>query len=144
MAGILGKEEDQAWFREKAGKIYEAFNAAFFNHEIGHYIEDPAPEGLSDVSGKLNTAYGPVASAWKNEGNKVTCQISIPANTRGIFVFPAMQYGQHLYVDGVMVVEGSKVSDSYPDWIKSIDVESDPDNNQMVLGSGSYEIVISR
>jgi alpha-L-rhamnosidase len=102
------------------------------------------PEGLSEASGKVNTAYGPVASAWKNEGHKLTCQISIPANTGGVFVFPAMQPGQSLYVDGVMVVEGNTVANAFPGWIKSVDVGSDPDDNRLVLGSGSYEIVISR
>ena len=102
------------------------------------------PEGLSEASGSVNTAYGVVASAWKNEGHKVTCQISIPANTRGIFVFPAIQSGQSLYVDGVLVVEGNKVANALPDWIKSVGVGSDPNDNQLVLGSGSYEVVISR
>ncbi len=279
MAGILGEEGDRARFRQTASSIYEAFNAAFYNHEKGHYLERPAPdgyfseltsnlialqmelvpddvrplildfvrdhitsmdyraftgilgtwayidvlrredrpllykivmnraypgwgyflehlqastlnqtwegrgdynhcmlgginaffygdllgiridvasneglivinpffpEGLSEASGKVNTAYGPVASGWKNEGHKLTCQISIPANTRGVFVFPAMQPGQSLYVDGVLVVEGNKVTNAFPGWIKSVDVESDPDDNRLVLGSGSYEIVISR
>jgi alpha-L-rhamnosidase len=102
------------------------------------------PVGLSEVSGKVNTPYGTVVSAWRNEGHQLTCQISIPANTRGAFVFPPIQSGQSMFVDGVQVVEGNKVANAIPDWIKSVDFGSNPEANRLVLGSGSYEIVISR
>ncbi|MFN2351360.1 MAG: family 78 glycoside hydrolase catalytic domain [Kiritimatiellia bacterium] len=275
MAEILHKEHDQAWFRKIAGKIFEAFNLAFFNKEKGFYMESPGPEGylseltanlvalqmglvpdelrgsvvsfvkkqfrsndyraltgilgtwafidvlrdedkeflhrivmnreypgwgyfleklqattlnqrwtgrgdynhcmlgginaffyrdllgiridvassegeivihpfipegLTEASGRLHTAYGEVASGWTSEGNGVIYKLGIPANTRGVFVYPDLKNNGRLYIDDLLVVEGNRVTGSLPGWIKSVDAEKD---NKLVLGSGDYTIFVS-
>ncbi len=276
MAQILNREQDQAWFQEMAGNIFEAFNATFFDIDKGYYMESPAPkgyfpelttnlvalqmglvpdelrgsvldfvkeqirekkyraftgilgtwayidvlrdedreflykivmnreypswgyfleelqastlnqtwegkgdynhcmlgginaffyrdllgirinvasgegkivikpfipEGLTEASGRVQTAYGEVASEWRSEGNRVIYKVGIPANTKGVFVYPILKGNDRLYVDDLLVVEGNRVTGSLPEWINRVDAEKE---NKLVLGSGNYSIAVIR
>jgi alpha-L-rhamnosidase len=45
--------------------------------------------GLTHASATLNTYYGKLSSGWKTEGNKITLDIEVPANTTATLYAPA-------------------------------------------------------
>ena len=55
-----------------------------------HFIAVPGVEsGLKQVDASLMTGYGKITSAWHVEGNTLTWDLAVPANTTATVVIPA-------------------------------------------------------
>lgn len=74
------------WFIEGLGGIRYDEKAPGFRH----FIAAPGVEsGLKRVDASLMTGYGRIASAWHVEGNTLTWELAVPANTTATVILPA-------------------------------------------------------
>ncbi len=84
--------------------------------------------GLTNASASLDTYYGKLSSGWKVEGNKLTLDIEIPANTTATVYIPASDVSQ--------VFEGGKVLSA----LKEIQVAGKEEGYVVLkVGSGRYQ-----
>lgn len=81
---------------------------------------------ITEVAATYASINGPIKSAWKVNGNRITYNLSIPANTTATFIVPINQHSLNRYSSGV----------------KSIKKERD--NYLVELGSGNYSFTLTR
>jgi alpha-L-rhamnosidase len=75
------------WFIEGLAGIRYDEKAPGFKH----FIAAPGVEsGLKKVDASLMTGYGKIASVWRVEGNTLTWDLAVPANTTATVVIPAI------------------------------------------------------
>ncbi len=78
------------WFIEGLGGIRYDEKAPGFKH----FIAAPGVEsGLKRVEACLMTGYGKIASKWRVEGNTLTWDLAVPANTTATVVMPTTGLG---------------------------------------------------
>jgi alpha-L-rhamnosidase len=78
------------WFIEGLGGIRYDEKAPGFQH----FIAAPGVEsGLKQVDASLATCYGKIASAWRVDGNTLTWDLTVPANTTATVILPATGLG---------------------------------------------------
>jgi alpha-L-rhamnosidase len=76
------------WFTEGLGGIRYDEKAPGFQH----FIAAPGIEsGLKQVDASLMTGYGKITSAWRVEGNTLTWDLTVPANTTATVTIPATE-----------------------------------------------------
>jgi alpha-L-rhamnosidase len=74
------------WFIEGLGGIRYDERAPGFKH----FIAAPGIEsGLKKVDASLTTGYGKIVSAWRVEGDALTWDLTVPANTTATVTLPA-------------------------------------------------------
>lgn len=108
-----------SWFIQAAGGILPDEKAAGFKHTI---VRPQLPQGVEWVKSSKITPYGKVRSEWHVEADKATFDIEIPANSTATFHSP--------FKAATCTANGqsTKLSES----------------NTLELGSGVYQIVISK
>ena len=78
------------WFIEGLAGIRYDEKAPGFQH----FIAAPGIEsGLKQVNASLTTGYGKITSAWHVEGDTLTWDLAVPANTTASVVLPATSLG---------------------------------------------------
>jgi alpha-L-rhamnosidase len=88
----------------------------------------PRPTGsLTHVSGSMNTRHGPLACAWKLDGDRFTATLTIPPNTTAEVVLP---------VNGPITENGQPLA-GRPGVISC-------EGNRAMLGSGTYQLEAPR
>ncbi len=89
--------------------------------------------GLSQASATLNSLYGPIASAWKMEENRLMLEVEIPANTSATIFIPAD--------NSEMVTEGGQPLGVSP----GVQLSGMQESCVVVkTGSGKYNFVVRR
>jgi alpha-L-rhamnosidase len=84
--------------------------------------------GFSSASASLDTYYGKLSSSWKTEGNKLTIDVEIPANTIATVYVPSDELSK--------VMEGGKPLPA----VKEIEVIGmEPGYVVLKVGSGKYQ-----
>ncbi len=107
-----------SWFIQAVGGILPDEKAAGFKHVI---LRPQIPQGVEWVKTSKETPYGKVRSEWSVEGERITFNVEIPANSTATFYSP--------FVASECEINGAKVP---------------LDNNTTELASGVYQIVIKR
>ena len=64
--------------------------------------------GLTNASATLNTYYGKVYSGWKTEGDKITLDIEVPANTTATLYAPAVN-AEKIYENGTVITTSKDI-----------------------------------
>jgi len=117
-----------AWFYQTlAGINYDRENPGF-----KHIIIRPQPSGdLTWVKAHYDSSYGRIVSNWKREGDKLTMEVIIPANTSATVYVPVK--------DAAGVTESGKPADK-AEGVKLLRME----NNAAVyaVGSGTYNFKV--
>ena len=59
-----------------------------------HFIAAPGVEsGIKQVDASLMTGYGKIRSAWQVDGENLTWELAVPANTTATVILPATEIG---------------------------------------------------
>ena len=74
-----------SWFIQAAGGILPDEKAAGFKHVV---LRPQLPSGVEWVKSSKETPYGLVRSEWSVDGNKMTFDVEIPANSTATFFSP--------------------------------------------------------
>jgi alpha-L-rhamnosidase len=102
-----------------------------YEDEVGYKHSRIKPHiggGFTNVSASLETYYGKLSSSWKVEGEKLTMEIEIPANTTATVYIPA--------TDATKVLEGGKPLSA----AKEIELAGTEEGYVVVkIGSGKYQ-----
>ncbi len=78
------------WFIEGLGGIRYDEKAPGFKH----FIAAPGVEsGVRQVDASLMTGYGKIRSAWQVDGENLTWELAVPANTTATAILPAIEIG---------------------------------------------------
>jgi alpha-L-rhamnosidase len=94
-------------------------------------IIKPHPGGnLSYASASLNTYYGRVKSAWKQDSTAFHLSVEIPANTTATIYLPATKNAK-VDINGKPVDENGSTSTLIPDNYRTVNV-----------GSGTYDFTV--
>jgi len=87
--------------------------------------------GFTNASASLETYYGKLSSSWKTEGDKLTLDIEIPANTEATLYIPAKE--------ATHILEGGKALTL----VKEIRVEGKEEGYVVLkVGSGRYRFIV--
>ena len=107
-----------SWFIQAAGGILPDADAPGFKHVV---LRPQLPSGVEWVKSSKETPYGLVRSEWKVEGDKMTFEVEIPANSTATFFSPVNAAECEL--------NGAKEAFT---------------GNTIALGSGIHKIVITK
>ena len=112
-----------AWMYTWSLGIQRDENSPGFKHF--NLLPTPDPSGkITYAKGFVETVYGKISSQWKKEGNKVTYDFVIPANTSA--------HVRLLIPQGAKITEGGK----------PVKFTASANEFQTELGSGSYHWVV--
>jgi alpha-L-rhamnosidase len=75
------------WYYENLAGIKADPDMPAFKHVI---MKPVVPGGLTNVDASYESVYGKITSKWKNETNKFTWEITIPANTSATVYIPTI------------------------------------------------------
>lgn len=117
------------WFYQWLGGIQPAADANGFNHII---IRPQVPAGLDWVRCHHDSVRGRIMSNWKRLGDRLTMEVTIPANTSATIYVPTK------YAAGV--TEAGKTTD-LADGVKFVRME--PGAAVFAVGSGHYQFETS-
>lgn len=101
-----------------------------FRHILIH--PHPGP-GLEFARAEFQSMYGPIRSSWQREGNGLTVQVTIPANTTATIVLPIPADKQTLYEGDVPAVKAPGVTFQ----------REEQGNRLFKVGSGNYTFRIT-
>jgi alpha-L-rhamnosidase len=112
-----------AWMYTWSLGIQRDENSPGFQHFILQPTPDPSGK-ITFAKGYVETVYGKISSQWKKEGNKVTYDFTIPANTSAQLK--------------LLIPQGAKIKEGG----KTVNYTSSANGFQIELGSGSYHWVV--
>ena len=93
----------------------------------------PQPgDGLEWVNAELDSMYGKIRSAWKKDGDKLTLDVVIPANTTAKIWLPGSDADVTVSESGTALSEAEGIED----------VQASEQGMVVTVGSGTYSFVI--
>jgi alpha-L-rhamnosidase len=113
------------WFYHWLGGIQPAAGAIGFDQVV---IHPQVPKGLDWVRCHYDSVRGRISSDWKRDGDKLTMEVIIPANTTALIYVPAK--------DSTGVTESGKAT-AEAEGVKFLRMERD--TAIFEVGSGSYQ-----
>ena len=113
-----------SWFIQGLAGIRPDPETPGFKNAI---IKPALVEGLGYVNGSHDSVYGTIQSSWKRDGERVTMDVTIPANSTATVYVPAKAAGD-------VMVNGQKLSKA--DHVTFLRMEDD--RAVLQVGSGKY------
>lgn len=80
------------WFYKGLGGIFPDAEQPGFKHII---LRPNFPNGLNEFEARHQSPYGEICSKWKRKKNRVTYQVTIPANSSATLYLPEYVKGEH-------------------------------------------------
>jgi alpha-L-rhamnosidase len=118
------------WLYRYAAGIDEDTDDPGFHRIILHPQFDSS---LGELKATFDSPYGPITSGWKSEGNTVSWNVAIPANTQALLYFPPDTTSTVLE-DGKPLQQNEDVRFILRDTVKTV----------YETGAGSYSFTIQR
>jgi len=116
------------WMYRVAAGLDTYNDAPGYKHiKIMPHISD----SLTSASASLQTYYGEASSGWKIEGNKITLDVGIPANTKATIILPVSNAGL-IKENGMPLSNDIKISNG------------NKGNIELNIGSGKYHFEIPK
>ncbi len=114
----------QEWFTQHLVGIAPAPDSIGFDTVL---IQPTPGKGVDSASGSFESPRGPVKVSWRRESEVFSCDVQIPANSRGIVRLPVRA--------GAQILEGGK---PVKDAVGVKYVGRDRDREVLEVGSGTY------